>query len=129
MERRMTSRVKFISEALIEYKGVGYRAEVNNLSLTGALVKIPEKPDIPVNQVLDLTLLISGSTTDTQIRLKCIVVRNDESSASIGVKFDTLDLDAFIFLKNVVAYNTGDSEKVMNEFLDFTKMGKQGYKL
>lgn len=114
MEKRINSRVKFTSKAIINYNGECINAEVDNLSLTGALVKMDEVLDIHENQLLDMELLISGVTTDTRINLKCAVVRID--GQNIGVKFDVIDIDAFIFLKNVVVYNDGDDGKIMREF-------------
>jgi len=119
MDNRITTRVNFITEALIEVNDVSYKAEVENLSLTGALIKIHEKLDIVENQMIDVVLLISGLATDTKINLSCTITRSE--GLSIGVKFDIIDIDAFIFLKNVVTYNTGESEKVMSEFIEFTK--------
>ncbi|HEX3030492.1 MAG TPA: PilZ domain-containing protein [Clostridia bacterium] len=114
MEKRINSRVKFTSKAIINYNGKCINAEVDNLSLTGALVKMTEVLDINENQLLDMELLISGATTDTRIKLKCAVVRID--GQNIGVKFDVIDIDAFIFLKNIVVYNDGDDGKIMREF-------------
>ncbi len=114
MEKRINSRVKFTSKAIINYNGECINAEVDNLSLTGALVKMDEVLDIHENQLLDMELLISGVTTDTRINLKCAVVRID--GQNIGVKFDVIDIDAFIFLKNIVVYNDGDDGKIMREF-------------
>jgi len=42
-----------------------------------------------------------------------VVSRKNEED--IGLTFDKIDLDSYMYLKNIVAYNIDDAEKIMEE--------------
>jgi hypothetical protein len=113
MERRSFTRVLFRTEAVIEYDDKSVRSSIENMSLKGMFLKTME--DLPVNQLLDMKILLSGSSSELSIRLKGKIIRREVDG--LAVQFDGMDLDSFIHLKNVIAYNAESEEKIMNEFL------------
>lgn len=62
-----------------------------------------------------LKLLMSGVSTNSYIEIDGEVQRLDEEG--IVVKFNSMDIDSFIYLKNIVAYNNGDHQKIVSEYL------------
>jgi hypothetical protein len=113
MERRSFTRVLFQTEALIEYDGKSIRTSIENMSLKGMFLKTTE--DIPVNKSLDMKILLSGSSSELSIKLKGKIIRREVNG--LAAQFDGMDLDSFIHLKNVIAYNAEDQDKIMDEFL------------
>ncbi len=114
MEKRKFTRVPFSVEASVKYKKMEYRGEVENLSLRGMFLRIPEK--ILLDEFVDITIILAGDTSRLTIELKGKVVRTARDG--IGIKFQEIDLDSFVHLKNIVTYNSGDAEKIMEEFID-----------
>jgi len=112
MEKRTNTRVVFEVGALVKYGKKSIKCKVLNLSLHGILLKTDE--DIPLSSELKIGIFMEGTTSHLQINLDGIVVRSDVPE--IGVEFKSIDLDSFIHLKNIVAYNEGDADKIMREF-------------
>jgi hypothetical protein len=112
MEKRNNTRVVFEVGALIKYKKKTIECKVVNLSLNGVLLKtrevIPEKAEIKVD------ILMEGTASKLVVNLKGTVVRI--GATDIAVEFKSIDLDSFVHLRNIVAYNEGSEEKIMNEF-------------
>lgn len=111
MEKRSFTRVMFQTDAVVSYEGGTISGKVENLSMNGMFLRTPEK--IPRDTLLAIRVSLSGATSELSIQLKGIVVRPGEDGAAI--QFKEMDLDSFIHLKNVVAYNCGDEGEVMEE--------------
>ena len=116
MDKRKLSRIDFYVEAVFSYQGLEHKARVKNLSLKGALIETNEKLDIGINEKLDIVLSVKGLSSTLEIHAKGIVVRKEE--ASFGLKLENMDLDSFIHLRNIIAYNSGDYDKIMEEFIN-----------
>lgn len=116
MEKRNYQRVNFCIEAHLKYRNLNYKGVVRNLSLKGALIETFECLDIEINTKIKVSLLITDSSSEYEINFEGIVVRNLEHL--IGFKIDDIELDSFINLRNVVAYNCGDYDKIMEEFIN-----------
>lgn len=112
MDKRKTTRVIYNVKAEISYDNGLIQGEVINLSLTGMFLKTTEK--IPVNTKTSITLFLIGSTSELKIQLTGIVIRTEKKG--IAIQFKEIDLDSFIHIKSIVAYNEGDEDKIMDEF-------------
>ncbi|MFZ5649845.1 MAG: PilZ domain-containing protein [Bacillota bacterium] len=117
MEKRSLSRVLFGTKAVIMYRGAEVDGEVENLSLNGMFIKTQQK--IPDGEVVEITIHLAGDTSSLSIDLEGKVIREAENG--IGLMYQKVDLDSFIHLRNIVSYNSVDSESVMEEFLQFIK--------
>ncbi|MBW2163407.1 MAG: PilZ domain-containing protein [Deltaproteobacteria bacterium] len=54
------------------------------------------------------------------ISLKGIYCYSDiKFSVGTPIKFEEMDLDSFLFLKNILSYNTGDPEKIEKELTGY----------
>lgn len=112
MDKRRNTRVPFNIESVIRYQSRTVEGQVVNLSLTGMLFKSSD--EIPINTPLDIVFLLTGTTSRLTINLKGAAVRVDERGTAI--EFNEIDIDSFIHLKNIVAYNEGNEDKIMEEF-------------
>ncbi|MDY0042188.1 MAG: PilZ domain-containing protein [Desulforhabdus sp.] len=120
MEKRHFTRVLFKTEAMVQYKEKCFREEVMNLSMKGMFFKTKER--IPLEESVDIRIFLSGGSSELAINVAGKVVRQEEEG--LAVKFDEIDIDSFIHLKNVVAYNTGDEAHVTEELHQFLKLAK-----
>jgi hypothetical protein len=115
MEKRELTRVAFDIEAIIKYQEHTFSGKVDNLSLKGMFIRTKEK--IKLNDTIEIIIHLAGQTSDLEINLNGTVVRIIDEG--VGVQFQKVDLDSFIHLRNIVAYNSGDEDKVMDEFFSF----------
>ena len=116
-DKRKFSRVPFVVKAQIDWQGKVLAGEVSNLSLRGMLVHVPET--IPVGEKLASTLQLTGDSSDLKVTIVAKVVRTD--AKGIGLEFEQMDLDSFIHLRNIVAYNSGNADLIDQEFMNFIK--------
>jgi hypothetical protein len=100
MEKRNRPRVVFDSQADIAYNGNTISCEIENLSMEGMFLQTNEK--IPEKTEVNASIQLSGSTTNLCIDLKGTVVRCEKNG--IAIKFNEIELDSFIHLRNVVSY-------------------------
>jgi hypothetical protein len=112
VDKRRTTRVPFNIESAVKYQGKTIKGEAINLSLKGMMFKGSE--EIPLNTALDIVIFLTGTTSQLTINLKGTVVRIDKVGTAIESK--EIDIDSFIHLKNIVAYNDGNQDKIMEEF-------------
>lgn len=115
MNKRCFSRIQFQTTAIVRFEDREMTGEVVNLSLNGVFLTSTE-PTTPGEEV-DMKILLSGTSSELSLNVKGKVVRQDEEG--IGVQFTGMDLDSFIHLKNIVAYNSDDSSKMEKEFERF----------
>jgi len=116
-DKRKFSRVPFVVKAQIDWRGKVLTGEVSNLSLRGMFAHVPEP--IPVGEKLASTLELTGDSSDLKVTIVAKVVRAD--AKGIGLEFEQMDLDSFIHLRNIVAYNSGDADLIDQEFTNFIK--------
>jgi len=114
-EKRKLSRVLFTTEAEIKNSSYEYKGQVTDLSLKSAFIKTQSLDMLQEKDPIMLKLLMSGVSTTSYIEIEGEVQRLDEEG--IVVKFNSMDIDSFIYLKNIVAYNNGDHQKIVSEYL------------
>ncbi len=106
MEKREKSRIPFNLNATFEYKNKKIDGQLDNLSLNGLFIITEE--DIPESSKINVDLNLSGDTSNLTIKIAGEVMRNDTNG--IAVKFNKVDLDSYIHLKNIISYNLVDDE-------------------
>lgn len=112
MDKRKCSRVDFRIDATVRYNGITFCGEVKNISLSGMFVEVKDVLDL--NTVVDVTINLTGVNPPISVNVSATVARSDENG--IGLKFGNIDLDDFVHLKNIVIYNDGDQEKILEEY-------------
>jgi hypothetical protein len=118
--KRNFTRITFQAEAIIKYRGQSLQGEIENLSLKGMLLHSTEM--IPIHEPVEIQILLSGSSSDLAISLKGDVIRHD--SNAMAIHFREMDLDSFIHLKNIIAYNGDRGIEVMEELHRYIERNK-----
>jgi hypothetical protein len=103
--------VRFIVEATIKVGERQFQGGVENLSMTGMFLVTDER--LPEGEVVDITIVLTGTEPPVSVDFNGRVSRI--MGNGMGFIFEKIDLDSYMHLKNIVAYNIDDAEKVMEE--------------
>ncbi|MCX7821862.1 MAG: PilZ domain-containing protein [Syntrophobacterales bacterium] len=115
-EQRRFTRVIFHAKAEISTKvSISISGEVKDLSLKGAFIVSNEK--LPVGQKVEISLQLPGSEPSISISVKGKVVRT--TPEGMGIDFESMDIDTFYVLKEIVAHNLGSEEKAREEIIRY----------
>ena len=117
MEKRNFSRINFNVGAVIKWQDQSFKTEVDNLSLQGMFAKTGDR--IPSGEEVDITIYLTGVSPQIPVNLQGEVIRSTEEG--LALKFVKMSTDSFIHLRNIMAHNTGDSGKVMDELFNYIK--------
>jgi hypothetical protein len=112
-ERRTRTRVHFMTQVIVKTDESEIVAEANSedISIKGLFVNTEER--IPVGTPCDIEILLTGTSTRLALTIKGIITRQDASG--LGIAFDSMDLDSYVHLKNIVLYNASDPEDIEKE--------------
>ncbi|BCS52261.1 PilZ domain-containing protein [Geobacter sp. SVR] len=111
MTTRKFSRVPFNVKATIQTADRQFNGSVENLSMNGLFLATTEQ--LPVGQQVEITIALAGSSPEISIAFSGKVGRITDEG--LAFTFEKIDLDSYTHLKNIIAYNMVDSEKVMEE--------------
>lgn len=111
MSTRKFSRVRFNVEAVIRFGERQFRGGVENLSMTGMFLVTDER--LADGESVDITIVLAGTAPPVSVNFSGRVSRIDGNGMAFS--FEKIDLDSYMHLKNIVAYNIDDSEKMMEE--------------
>jgi hypothetical protein len=111
MSTRKFSRVRFNVAATIRNAERQFQGAVENLSMTGMFLVTNEQ--LVEGELVDITIVLTGTLPEIAVNFNGIVTRVAEDG--IGFTFEKIDLDSYMHLKNIIAYNIDDAEKVMEE--------------
>ncbi len=111
-DRRKGIRVEFKTVVAVTLSGMEtrYKGSSRDLSLRGVFVKtdgaaLPEK-----GTPCQVGIRLEGLEEELLLRMEGHVVRVD--SDGYAVYFDSVDLDTYTHLKNIVRYNAPDSDRI-----------------
>lgn len=68
---------------------------------------------LPAGTACEMELELVGSSSKLILFIKGRIIRLDDDG--MGIKFEEMDLDSFLHLKNILQYNTGVPEKIDQE--------------
>jgi hypothetical protein len=111
MRTRKFSRVHFNVGATIRIADRQFQGAVENLSMTGMFLVTSEQ--LAEGDLVDITIVLSGILPEISVGFNGIVTR--VTADGVGFTFDKMDLDSYMHLKNIIAYNIDDVDKVMEE--------------
>ena len=111
MGTRKFSRVNFVVNATIKAAESRFQGSVENLSMKGMFLKTGER--LEIGEPVEITILLTGTDPELTISFSGRVCRATDDG--LGFTFEKIDLDSYTHLKNIIAYNMFDSEKVMDE--------------
>jgi len=111
MGTRKFSRVNVQVAATVMAAAHQFHGEVENLSMNGMFMVTSEQlqPEEPV----DISIILSGAYPEINVSITGKVSRIVENG--IGFTFERTDLDSYTHLKNIVANNLDDADRVMEE--------------
>ncbi len=111
-QKRKNTRILFEASAELRHQDRIIAGQVRNLSMKGMLLTTEE--NIPPQTRVTIAISLSGTSSELSLVIKGRVVRME--SSGIAIEFAEMDLDTFIHLRSIVAYNEGDEKKIMDEF-------------
>ncbi|MFZ2949998.1 MAG: PilZ domain-containing protein [Desulfuromonadaceae bacterium] len=111
MSTRKFSRVRFNVGATIGSAGRQFPGAVENLSMAGMFVVTAAQ--FVEGDAVDITIVLADTLPEIAMHSSGIVTRI--TGDGIGIAFEKMDLDSYMHLKNIVAYNSDDAEKIMEE--------------
>jgi hypothetical protein len=111
IERRGKIRVGFHTQIMLEAGGEKIRAEGSSrdLSLSGIFVDTDEK--ISLDTPCKVAVVLPGTAEPLVLQMDGRIVRHDASG--IGITFDSMDLDSYTHLKNIVRYNAANHDDIV----------------
>jgi hypothetical protein len=112
MEDRVQPRVIFHVCATLEFNGQDVNGNVENLSMSGMLVNTTDL--VPENTKGEAIVYLSGSSSELSLNMDFEVIRREKHG--IAVKFTKIDIDSYIHLRNIIAFNKLDEYKLIKEF-------------
>ncbi len=68
---------------------------------------------LPMGTPCEVELRLSGASSDLKLYMQADVVRTDENG--MAFKFNEMDLDSMLHLKNLLYYNSGDPDRIDSE--------------
>ena len=111
MATRKFSRVHFRVDATICSAGRHFRGDVKDLSMSGMFLETVER--LEAGAEVDISIVLTGTSPEISVNFSGTVCRINEDG--MGFNFRKMDLDSYTHLKNIVAYNIDDAEKVTEE--------------
>jgi hypothetical protein len=111
MSTRKFSRVPFHVTATATVGGRRFQGKVSNLSMNGLFLETFER--LPEGDTADLVITLEGTEPVIAVSFMGRVSRITDEG--IGFHFEKIDLDSYTHLRNIIAYNMADAEKVMDE--------------
>lgn len=111
MSTRKFSRVPFHVTATATVGGRSFQGVVSNLSMNGMFLETTEQ--LPEGEAAELLITLEGTDPVVTVSFLGRVSRATENG--IGFHFEKIDLDSYTHLRNIIAYNMADAEKVMDE--------------
>jgi len=111
MSTRKFSRVPFHVIATATAGGRSFQGKVSNLSMNGLFLETSER--LVDGEIADLVITLEGTEPEIAVSFLGRVCRIIDTG--IGFHFEKIDLDSYTHLRNIIAYNMADSEKVMDE--------------
>ncbi|HPJ35742.1 MAG TPA: PilZ domain-containing protein, partial [Spirochaetota bacterium] len=112
MDDREKQRVIFHVSASLDFAGQTINGNVENLSIGGMLVNTAER--VPDDNKAEATVYLSGSSSELCLNMTCEVIR--KGAHCLAVKFTKIDIDSYIHLKNIIAFNKMDEYQIIKEF-------------
>jgi hypothetical protein len=109
-ERRNGIRVEFETEVTVTVEGVEshYKGSSKDLSMRGVFIQTAQAPR--QNTPCQVSIKLQGLEEDMVLKMEGRVVR--VCADGYAIFFDSVDLDTYTHLKNIVRYNSPESDDI-----------------
>lgn len=111
MSMRKFSRVPFHVVATITAGSRSFQGAVENLSMNGMFMETVER--LAEGEPVEIVISLAGTEPEIRVAFSGRAARLTEHG--IAFCFEKVELDSYTHLKNIIAYNMADPEKVMEE--------------
>lgn len=109
-EKRNFSRIRFDAHALIKGEHAKWDSDLLDISLQGALLRLPENWDASIGTPFELEITLAP---DAIINMETVVAHIEKDH--IGFRCEHIDLDSITHLRRIVELNMGDEELLNRE--------------
>ncbi|MBC7961111.1 MAG: PilZ domain-containing protein [Vallitaleaceae bacterium] len=116
-EKRKISRVNYLMKGKVKFKESLYSGEIQDFSLNGFSFCSEDVIYVDEGEKLAISLYIEDEEEVRVSEVDCIVVRRRENM--LGVKFDIIDYDTLMLLREKLIHLVGDENKINDEFIKF----------
>lgn len=110
-EKRRHSRVDFKTDIQIVLnaggKTIKFDASSIDLSLKG--IFITSKDTFDAGTRCEIDIILTGSIEALSLNIKGTVARKTDTG--MGISFDSMELETYAHLKNIITYNTNDNNE------------------
>ena len=108
-ERRKHERVEFFTSISVIIdagdKKINVKGGIKDLSLKGVFIITDKKA--PIGSPCSIKIFLSEAKEDVELSIKGKIARTE--SDGLGIIFDSIDIDSFTHLKNIVKYNSDNN--------------------
>ena len=111
-ERREGTRVHTALDGRVRSGGLVVRGRVRDLSLKGVYLLC--RPHVQAGADCRVTLVLTGAETPVPVEVDGRVVSIDERG--MAIEFTEMPVESLDYLRNLVLYNSSDTERVEREF-------------
>jgi hypothetical protein len=111
MSTRKFSRVGFQVDATVRTADGTFHGEVLNLSMSGMFMATGER--LAAGTPVEISIVLTGTSPDITVAIGGSVSRTDGNG--LGFTFEKTDLDSYTHLRNIVALNSDDADKIMED--------------
>ncbi len=113
-ERRRHERVPFSTRVRIQSGEERFEsnAELRDISLKGLFVRTPVR--LAIDSPCKVEIELSGTSSELRIRVTARVIRHGKDG--MGIRFDALDIDSYLHLKNLLVHNATDPDRMEGAF-------------
>lgn len=109
--KRRFTRIIFSTPASLQVDGKLYQTTLIDLSLKGALIKLPEDAEIEPGLACDLDFKLTGS----DVHIEMLGEISHIEANAVGVKCKIMELDSASHLRRLIELNVGSEELLHRE--------------
>lgn len=112
-DKRKRTRVHFETQVILktDVSEIKLGANSSDISMKGMFISTDEK--IPAGTPCNIEIVLSGTTSKLALNIKGMIARQDKDG--LGIAFDSMDVDSYFHLKNIVMYNASDPDAIEKE--------------
>ncbi|ATW27458.1 PilZ domain-containing protein [Candidatus Formimonas warabiya] len=122
-EKRRIARAGYRIKGQAKYRDKFFKGEIINFSLTGFLFSSDAVIDVCEGEKLIILFQWDQEIRDMVSEITCTVIRKVKNI--LGLKFDVIDYDTLMYLKEKLIDITGDENKINDAFIQFI-IGNKG---
>ncbi len=110
-ERRVFSRIKFVTDVKLICRGQTYSSDMLDISLRGALLVPHNDPQIKTGETCELKFELPETDIVLQFTMELAHAEGD----NLGFKFLSEDVETMTHLRQLLSLNLGNPDKITEE--------------